>query len=105
METLVIDEVKINSTLNYKYIYKISAIEKYIGGGEIILQSSKDGSKIRLDEHLSEEHKKSKFRILLIDQGEKIFQSSNFLSFEDANYLKETLIFPKQSSEEPFQEQ
>ena len=94
-ETIVIDELKVASTLDYKYIYKMRTSEHYIGGGNLMFISSKDGSQSGLNDIVSEEHIKSKFRIVLIDDGKKIYQSSNFLSFNELKVLKENLIIPK----------
>lgn len=91
-ETIVIDQVKVVSTLDYKYIYKTRTTEHFLGGGEIRFISSKDGSESGLNDLISEDHKRSKFRIILKDDGKKIYQSSNFLNYEELKTLKETLI-------------
>jgi hypothetical protein len=94
-ETIEIDKIKVSSTLDYKFIYKKRTTEYIIGGGVFYFISSKDGSKIEVNETVPVDHKKSKFKIILIDDGKKIYQSSNFLTYDELLDLKEKLVGSK----------
>ncbi len=90
-ETLVIDYLKILSTLDYSYVFKKKTTEHLIGGGNLYVQSSKDGSKRKLSDSIPSDHSQSKFRLLLIDQGETIYQSSNFIDYNEVAQLRSSL--------------
>lgn len=91
-ETIVSYKDKITSTLEYKFIYQTKTKEYPKSKSTFYVLSSKDGSKLKFEDPNLNEHRNNKFRLIMENNKEKIFQSTNFIEFEDVKKLAHYFI-------------
>jgi len=95
VETLVLTPQKLVSTLDYKHIYQRKTEEFKASPKDLKLISSKDGSKLNLNDEKLPEHTKNRFRLYFEKNNKKIYQSSKFITYNEVIKLQEVLVRKK----------